>query len=273
MGKPPPTREVERLVRYCHPDKILGTTRLPALEALDVPALYGVSAERYHVIAGAIRREATAAGAALRADERTRRLIDPVRVTDGVLAIGDSLTDDLASWAEILRALVRAPVVNAGLSGDTTTAALARLGTLPPADRAIVLLGTNDARRHGDQDVLVSDRETRRNLRAIDQALYRRCRRVTWVTPPPVDEARVQRDRALAVAGVSWRHADVAAKAAIVRREWPDALDLWAGFEPGYLADDGVHLSAAGQRHLAELVIRELGSSRTAARSSRRRSA
>jgi acyl-CoA thioesterase I len=271
MRKPPPSREVERLVRYCHPDKILGTTRLPAIEALDVPALYGVSAERYHQIAGSIRREATAAGAALRADERFRTLIDGV--TEGLVAIGDSLTDDLASWAEILRLLVRAPVVNAGLSGDTTTAALARLGRLPPAERAIVLLGTNDARRHGDQDVLVSDRETRRNLRAIGQALYRRCRRVTWITPPPVDEARVQRDRALAVAGVSWRHADIAAKAEIVRREWPDALDLWPHFEAGYLADDGVHLSAAGQRRVAELVIRELGSPRSAARSSRRRSA
>jgi acyl-CoA thioesterase-1 len=246
--KPPPARELERLVRYCHPAKILGTTQLPGVEALDAPALYGISAERYLAIAEEIRREATEAAWSL-------RHIGAVRLDDRVLALGDSHTDDLASWAEILAALVAVPVLNAGLSGDTTTAALARLHRLPPAGHAIVLLGTNDARRHGDQDILVSDRETLRNLRAIDQALHRRCRRVTWITPPPVDEARIRHDAALADAGVSWRRAEVAAKAELVRRQRPDAIDLWPGFGPEHLACDGLHPSAAGQRLIAERVI------------------
>jgi lysophospholipase L1-like esterase len=254
----PPAPELERLVRYCHPAKLLATTRLPGLGTLDEAALYGVPAEHYREIAAAIRREAIEAARALRRDDEVRRLLTCVRRADRVLALGDSHTDDLASWAEILAALAGVPVVNAGLSGDTTTAALARLHGLPPADHAIVMLGTNDARRHGEQDVLVSDRETLRNLRAIGQALYRRCRRVTWITPPPVDEDRIRRAPALAAASVSWRCAEVAAKADIVRRAWPDAIDLWPGFGPEHLASDGLHPSSAGQRLIAERVLRRL---------------
>jgi lysophospholipase L1-like esterase len=244
-----PARELERLVRYCHPAKILGTTRLPGLDALDEPALArlcGVSLQRYRDVADAMRREAADAARSI-----------CVRPAGLVLAFGDSHTDDLGSWAEILGVLV--PVINAGLSGDTTTAALARVHRLPPAAHAVVMLGTNDARRHGDLGTLVSHRETLRNLRAIDRVLRVRCRHVTWITPPPVDEDRVRRDPGLVEAGVTWRSADVAAKAALVRNEWPDAIDLWPEFEPRHLAGDGLHPSAAGQRLIAGLVARRLG--------------
>jgi lysophospholipase L1-like esterase len=256
--KPPPAPEVLRLVRYCHPAKILRATRLPG--ALDEPALaglYGVAVEEYRRALAAIRREAIEAARALREHDQTRRLLESVQA-DRILALGDSHTDDLASWAEIL-ALAGLPVVNAGLSGDTTAAALSRLHRVPPAAHAFVLLGTNDARRHGDHDVLVSDAETRRNLRAIAHVLHGRCRRVTWITPPPVDEERIGRDAALAEAGVSWRSVDVAAKAEILRREQPDAIDLWPDFTHEHLAADGLHVGAAGQRLIAERVVRRLG--------------
>jgi lysophospholipase L1-like esterase len=149
--------------------------------------------------------------------------------------------------------------VNAGLSGDTTAGGLARLHRLPPATHAFVLLGTNDARRHGAQDVLVSDAETRRNLRAIGSALDRHCRRVTWLTPPPVHEARIGSDTSLAKAGVTWRYAEVAAKAELVRCAGHDAIDLWPGFSDAHLAADGLHASAAGQLLIAARVIRRLG--------------
>src|SRR5262249_35825936 len=64
-------------------------------------------------------------------------------------------TDDLGSWAEILRH-AGATIVNGGLSGDTTTGARVRLTQLLESepDLAIVLLGTNDARRHGGAQLL-----------------------------------------------------------------------------------------------------------------------
>jgi lysophospholipase L1-like esterase len=256
--KPPLAPELLRLVRYCHPARILRTTRLPgALDEAALAALYGASLDDYRRAVAAIRREAIEAARSLREDDEIRRQLESIRV-DRILAIGDSHTDDLASWAEIL-ALAGLPVVNAGLSGDTTAAALTRLHRLPPAAHAFVLLGTNDARRHGDHDVLVSDAETRRNLRAIAHALHGRCRRVTWITPPPADEERIRRDRALAEAGVSWRRQELAAKADIVRRDRCDMIDLWPQFGHDHLADDGLHASGAGQRLIAQHVIRRLG--------------
>jgi lysophospholipase L1-like esterase len=256
MERSRPPSELERLIRYCHPVKILGTTRLPGVDALDdraLAALYGVSRERYRRVAADLRREARHA-----ADEIGGRPRLPLE--GRVLALGDSHTDDLASWAEILATLLRPPVINAGLSGDTTTAALARLHRLPAAAHAFVLLGTNDARRHGEQDMLVSHPETRRNIRAIDRELRRRCRHVTWITPPPVHEARMRDDPALVDAGISWRLEDVAAKAALVREEAPAALDLWPAFGARHLAADGVHPSPAGQQVIAETVLASFGS-------------
>jgi acyl-CoA thioesterase-1 len=256
--KPPHAPELVRLVRYCHPAKILGTTRLPGtLDESALAALYGVPVDELRWMVAAVRREAIEGARALREDDAIRRLLEFVTV-DRILAVGDSHTDDLASWAEIL-ALAGLPVVNCGLSGDTTAAALTRLHRLPPAAHAFVLLGTNDARRHGDHDVLVSDAETRRNVRAIAHVLHGRCRRVTWITPPPVDEARLGRDSALREAGVSWRSAEVAGKAEIVRRQRPgDVIDLWPGFGREHLAPDGLHAGAAGQRLIATHVVRRL---------------
>jgi lysophospholipase L1-like esterase len=226
--------ELERLVRYCHPAKILATTRLPGtLDDGALAALYGVSCERYREVVEALRCPAIAA-------------------LEG-LALGDSHTDDLGSWAALLGLL------NAGLSGDTTTAALARLHRLPAAERVYALLGTNDARRCDDGSMLVSHRATRRNLRAIDRALPQ----VTWITPPPVDEARIRADPASE--GLTWRLADVAAKAAIVREELADVIDLWPGFRREHLAADGLHPSPAGQRLIAEAVLANWRSSQLSA--------
>jgi lysophospholipase L1-like esterase len=247
--KPPLPSEVERLVRYCHPTKILGTTRLPGKLSDDAVArLYGMPVASYRAVASALVHDALAAARGLR----------PARVPGPLLALGDSHTDDLASWAEILDAVLDVEVVNAGLSGDTTTAARARLGRLPPAAHAFVLLGTNDARRHDDGGMLVSHGETRRNLRAIDRELRRRCAEVTWITPPPIVERRIRADRALARAAVTWRLDEVAAKAALVRDEWPRAIDLWPLFTADHLASDGLHAGPEGQRLIAALVLERL---------------
>jgi lysophospholipase L1-like esterase len=255
----PLSPEVARLVRYCHPAKILATTRLPGLDAIDDAALYGISQEQYRSARAALREEVTAAA---------RALGEPPRLAGPVLALGDSHTDELGSWAEILGELV--PVLNAGLSGDTTTSALARAHRLPPAAHAVVLLGTNDARRHGGAGMLVSHRETRRNLRALDTLLRQRYAKVTWMTPPPVDEPRIRADPALRDADVSWRRADVRVKAQLVLDEWPDAIDLWPGFAAEHLAADGLHPSPCGQLQIARRVTVRASQGDSRARRGRR---
>jgi lysophospholipase L1-like esterase len=141
-------------------------------------------------------------------------------------------------------------MVNAGLSGDTTTGAIARLSRLTPRSTwALVLLGTNDARRHGGGPTLVSHAETRRNLRILDRALRRRCRHVRWITPPPIF-APVDADPDL-----RWEPADIEVKAELVRALDPSAIDLWPGFAPEHLSSDGLHPSPAGQRFIAARIL------------------
>jgi lysophospholipase L1-like esterase len=247
----------EQLVRYCHPGKLLAaTTPLPGLAALDdaaVAPLLGLDPAAYRALAARLGDEARAAADALRD-------LPGTLPRGPLVALGDSQTDDLGSWAEILGRLVAGGVVNAGVSGDTTCAARARLDRLPPARIAIVMLGTNDARRHGRHaaPMLVSHPETARNLAAIAAALRGRSERVLWITPPPVDEARILADPGLTEADLVWRADDVAQKAELVRAAAPDAIDLWPRAEPHHLAADGLHLSPAGQRSVAEQVLRAL---------------
>ena len=252
-------------MRYCHPTKILATTRLPGLGALDdrtLAGLYGTVPAAYRALVQDLRRDARVAAEQLAARDSVRRAIARVSVApgDAIVAVGDSHTDDLASWAAILAHLLPVPVVNAGVSGDTTTAARARLDRLSAATTAVVLLGTNDARRHGRDGVpmLVSHAETGRNLRAIDAALCARGARVVWVTPPPVDERRIRDHPATAEAGLEWRLEDVAAKADLVRELGPTAVDLWSGFAAHHLEEDGLHPSILGQQLIAERVLATL---------------
>lgn len=261
---PPPVdeRELERLVRYCHPAKILSTTRLPGLGALDeraLAALYGTTPAALRALAQDLRRAARVAAERLAARDSVRRAVAGASVApgDAIVAIGDSHTDDLASWAAILEHLLPVPVVNAGCSGDTTTAARARLDRLPAAGTAVVLLGTNDARRHGrGVPMLVSHAETGRNLRAIDAALRAGGIRVVWMTPPPVDERRIREHPA--TAGLEWRLEDVAAKADLVRELGPTCVDLWPRFADHHLEPDGLHPSVLGQQLIAERVLAAL---------------
>ena len=246
MGRPPPLPE---LVRYCHPDKILGATRLPGSLTEDaIAALYGTDVAALRLASAEIRMEANDSARCLR-DGLGGAALAPGST---ILALGDSITDDLGSWAEILRhALPEVTIVNAGLSGDTTTGAIARLSRLDLGRPtwALVLLGTNDARRHGGAPMLVSHAETRRNLRILDRALHRRCRHVRWLTPPPIFAP------ADADPDLRWDPTDIAAKAQLVRALDPSAIDLWPGFGPEHLCPDGLHPSLAGQRFIARRVL------------------
>jgi acyl-CoA thioesterase-1 len=235
-------RPLPELVRFCHPAKLLAGARLPgALAEHDVARLYGADAATCRALADAIVAEARRAAATLPPPPATR-----------ILALGDSITDDLGSWAEILRQ-GGATITNGGLSGDTTAGARVRLSRLLEArpQRVIVLLGTNDARRHGrdGEPMLVSHDETLRNLHALDAVLRRRCEDVTWITPPPVA------DPALGEPDLIWHNRDVAAKAALVRELDPAAVDLWPGWTSEHLSPDGLHPSPAGQRLIARRLL------------------
>jgi lysophospholipase L1-like esterase len=257
----------DALLRFCHPERILATTRLPGLDALDadvLAGLYGIDAAAHERTRERWRREVELALQGALDDRLVRRLRGlPFARGDRVVVIGDSITADRQSWAELL-ALALAEigagvtVVNGGLSGDTTTGALARSRSLRATrpDHVLVLLGTNDARRHGraDGEMLVSHRETARNLDALRGRF--RDTPVAWITPPPVAPARIARDALLREGDVTWRLADVAAKRRIVRARPEPVVDVWPAFTPELLLADGLHPSLAGHVAILRAVSR-----------------
>ena len=133
----PNADELERLVQFQHPWKVLGG--LPGVGALDdatVARLLSTDEHAYHSIRGTLSARTDAEVAAILADETLPAAVDalPFAAGDVVVAFGDSLTADLASWAEMLARLLAArrpadaiQVVNAGVSGETSTDALKRL--------------------------------------------------------------------------------------------------------------------------------------------------
>lgn len=175
-----------------------------------------------------------------------------------VVALGDSLTATPRSWAELLG------LINLGVPGDTTVHLIGRFADVAACDPdlLIVLVGTNDARRHGaaGERMLVPDRETAHNLRLlIDLAREQTRARTIFVTPPPIIEAKVRRAPLLRREPVTWLASDVERKAALVAELDAEVIDSRAALPPPverHLLADGLHLSPSGQRRLARWIER-----------------
>lgn len=262
----PNADELERLVQFQHPWKVLAG--LPGVDALDeatVARLLSTDVDSYRAIRAAISARADHEVSAVLADDTLVAAVDalPFASGDVVVAFGDSLTADLGSWAEMLNRLLAArrpsdaiQVVNAGVSGETSTDALKRLVDVAAREPAwvIVLIGTNDSRHHGSQvdAPLVSFDETKRNLELIRAFVEQRTQaRLVWMTPPPAIPEVIGGDRRFAGMELMWVPAEIEARAELVRAMPGTVIDLHAAFgspppEELYLGD-GLHPSSAGQ--------------------------
>ena len=182
----------------------------------------------------------------------------PPRAADRplILAFGDSLIagyglDQGLGFAPQLQASLRrhgmsASVADAGVSGDTSQAGLARLGWtldgLPQRpDLVIVELGANDMLRGLDPDL------TRANLDAILAELGRRRIKVVIAgmrAAPNLDPAYIARFEAIYPA-LAARH-----RAAL----HPFFLDGLAG-QPGMTQNDGMHPTFAGVKRIVTGIL------------------
>lgn len=204
----------------------------------------------------------------------------PFREGDRVAAIGDSLTADRLGWFELLIASVRLAdgndVVahnNLGVSGSTTADALERFDILEAfrPTHVLVMLGTNDARRHGRwrDHRMVTATQTRRTLSALLDLLVEDLQADVFViTPPPADQSRIA--SFFHDSPVRWSAAELDAVAQIVRDVEPHCIDVHATLQAYDLGDvmeaDGVHLNVPGQQLLARAVVQAMAtgdSSRT----------
>jgi lysophospholipase L1-like esterase len=272
--------DIEDAVQYHHPEKQLAAlpTRPEISDELLAP-FFRVDIETYKEIKAAFAERARRRARELLQDRRSAALVDRLPFEPGavVIGLGDSITDDLQSWFEILRHLLaeRHPdsgirLINAGISGDTTSGLLGRILDVLEGDPdwMLTLIGTNDVPfvREPLTKTLVSPEETEKNLRALRDLAKARGVHLAWMTPPPVIEACAVEDPSVTPQQPVWRNANLRKVAELTREvagEDP-LVDLWEAFgdpaKPEFLLPDGLHPSLAGQKAIAAALVERLGS-------------
>jgi acyl-CoA thioesterase I len=274
MATPGP-EELAFFVQFIHFDKFFAGFGV-VLDEVQQAGLYGIDVETYRTIRDQFAANARQAAEELLADPDFAARVDrlPFASGDTVVGFGDSITDDLQSWLEILRHLLalRRPddqiqVVNQGISGDTTTDALARVIPILFAQPAwiIGMFGTNDAWRYGLQatKTAVSLDETTTNLAELRHlATTESTANWAWITSPPCDEALFAASPFATQFELSLRNADIVPIADYVRDQPEPVVDLIAliGDPPTreLMLEDGIHPSLAGQQATARALVERL---------------
>jgi lysophospholipase L1-like esterase len=108
---------------------------------------------------------------------------------------------------------------------------------------------------------MVSAGETRRNLAALRELISGELGAAVYlIPPPPADQQRIVTN--FAHEPLRWDAASLDEIAGVVRELDPNCIDIAARLRrrglAGALEPDGVHLTPAGQRFVAETVVRQL---------------
>jgi acyl-CoA thioesterase-1 len=266
---------IEELIRYTHLEKTYGY--LPGMSDATLATLFGVDEAAYRDTKNRFDKNARQAARELLENPDLSGHVDrlPFRSGHTVLGIGDSFTDDLQSWLEILRHLLGlrrlqddVRVVNQGVSAQTTAMALRRFVPAVVAqkpDWVICLLGGNDVTRVGPEPnkAQVSLQETVENLGAMRRIASRLTdARWVWITPPTFDEERAAAYPPFRMGQSHWRNADVLAIAEFIRDQGDPVVNIQAVFghpvDPELHGPDGVHPSLDGQKAIARALVEQL---------------
>ncbi len=205
------------------------------------------------------------------------QLVIPV---DGlVMAVGDSITTYRYSYARLLAAMVaiRRPAdnirfLNVAQSGYTSTHGLENVFTQFLSHRpdvVFIMFGVNDCKLFGGPEAktLISCKEYRANMEGIVEAfLAHTAARPVLLTPAPVIEDIVNCSPDFQAMRMSWRNADLQARADVLRdlanRHSLPLVDLIELFgdapDPDLYLPDGLHPGPAGQALILEAVLRTL---------------
>jgi lysophospholipase L1-like esterase len=263
--------QISYLIQLIHLDR-----SWPALDETALAPLFGVDVATYSSIRAAFGQRASDAAAELLADPVFAACVDRLPFQSGatVVGIGDSITDDLQSWLEILRHLLlqRRPqdginVVNAGISGNTTTHLIDRFMDIVNLQPGWILCmaGTKDASAHGQSPTktLVGLDETAKNLAALRHfAASQTTARWIWMTPTPVIEAQVASHWLFGAIQMSVSNTDLVAIADMMRQLPDPVVDVQTVFgnpvNPDWLLSDGVHPSLAGHKIIVKAFVEQL---------------
>ncbi len=264
-----------KLIRMQHPEKMLKFVRSFQDETL--ATLYDIpDTETFLRLKNALQRQTKEAAAQLLEDPAFADRVDqlPFRQGETIVGLGESTTDDLLSWFEILRQLLklRRPrdgirLVNEGLSGHTSSQLLGRInGTMAhDSDWVLCMIGGNDALRFGPEPspTQVSIGETSRNLAEIRRLAQARGNpRWVWITPTTINDERVEAFPPFRQGGIRCRNEDIAAVGDVMRNLSDPVVDTQADFglpaNALWMEADGLHPSLAGHQIIATLLVQEL---------------
>lgn len=175
---------------------------LPGIENQEaIAGLMGLEGEELKKLRDRFSSNAKEAAIELLEDPEVAEWIEnlPFEPGDTIVALGDSITDDLQGWFNIFQHVLEIGLedagftfVNSGVSYNTSTDALKRLNRDVldhDPDWVIVALGTFDAQRlHVAPDrTLVSLADYWENLNTIEEAVGEVTDNpLIWMTPPPV---------------------------------------------------------------------------------------
>ncbi|MCP1308757.1 SGNH/GDSL hydrolase family protein [Paenibacillus tyrfis] len=263
-----------KLVQSQHPEKLLPFAR--KMEEQTLAAIYDMDVDTYRTIKRQLSQQAEDAALVLLEDSAFAGKVDrlPIQAGQTVIAIGESTTDDLLSWFELLRHLVglRRPhdgirFINEGISGYTTAQVLGRMSGIAARepDWILCMIGGNDAMRIGREPAKtqVSAEETAKNLAAIRRiAADRTNAGWVWLTPPTFNEERAAAYPYFQFGQLSWRNEDIARVGDIIRSLPDQVVDTQAEFAVPdahlLLGPDGVHPTLAGHKAIVTRLVEVL---------------
>lgn len=263
-----------RLVQSQHPEKMLPFAR--NMEERTLAAIYNMDVETYRSIKGQLTQQAQDAALEMLEDSAFADRVDRLSFQEGqtVVALGESTTDDLLSWFELLRHLVglRRPkdgirFINEGISGNTTAQVLGRVSGIAAREPNWIfcMIGGNDAMRIGPEPAKtqVSAEETAKNLTAIRHIAASRSKaRWVWLTPPSFNEERAAAYPYFQSGQLAWRNEDIVRVGNIIRSLPDQVVDTQAGFAAPdahrLLGHDGVHPNLAGHKAIVAQLVEAL---------------
>lgn len=259
---------LEFQVQFIHPEKMLALPVDPAMiENAVSPVFHGAEPASVADVRARFRDSVVAAADVLLGESDFLADLErlPLGAGQTLAAFGDSLTDDLQSWAYILDEVLRrrggARVVNLGRSGDTTTHLLERLPALLALepDAVVVLVGTNDGKAFtfAPDRSLVAPSESHRNARALDAALRHAEIPAAWVLPPLAEEAVAAECEFWTAAAMMWSNDHLRATRTAIASAVSAAADLNEAFagHPELLLRDGLHPNRDGQLVITRAIV------------------
>ncbi|MGN6426654.1 MAG: SGNH/GDSL hydrolase family protein [Leifsonia sp.] len=188
----------------------------------------------------------------------------PIRTGQRVVVLGDSISAEAGSWADLLAEVLHrlrpgATLLNWSLAGRTTAETVAALAPVVAhrPDWVITMIGTNDVRRHGvGSGVRMASSSAIAHARdALRERLHTEtAAQLITLTPPPINPATVAANRST---GVWWELADIAEAVEAALVDDPTAIDVHATVStgPDFWGADGIHPTRTGQRAILTAVL------------------